>query len=192
MNLFYGIAEAVKRINIQSHYTIDSFPVSVCENIRIKRSKIIKGEVYRCYKASKRVFSYGFSVQVIATVDGIPVEFAFLPGSIYDSKAMKTMYFNLPEGSVVYGDSGYTDYTFEDQIKETEDISLMIARKSNSKRKHEPWQEYLITTCRKGIECVFSQITALFPKRIHAVTTEGFFLKLAIFIMAYTFQKTIL
>lgn len=60
MNLFYGIAQAVKRINIQSHYTIDSFPVSVCENIRIKRSKIIKGEVYRCYKASKRVFFYGF------------------------------------------------------------------------------------------------------------------------------------
>lgn len=192
INLFFGISQAVKQINIQSHYTIDSFPVSVCENIRINRSRIVQGKIYRGYKASKRQYFYGFTVQVIATVDGIPVEFVILPGSIHDCGAMKNMSFNLPEKSIVYGDSAYTDYWFEEMIKETEDISLMIARKSNSKRKHEPWQEFLISHYRKGIESVFSQITALFPKRIHAVTPEGFLLKLAIFIIAFTFQKTIL
>ena len=192
ITMFFRIAEAVKRINISSEYTIDSFPVSVCEKIRIWRSKIITGEIYRGYKASKRDYFYGFTVQVIATVDHVPVEFALLPGSIYDSKGMKSLFFNLPPGSTVYGDSGYTDYTFEDEMKEAEDISLKIARKCNSKRKHEPWQDYLISHYRKGIEPVFSQITGLFPKRIHAVTVEGFLLKVIIFIIAYTFQKTIL
>jgi len=190
-NLFFGIAEVVKGINIQSYYTIDSFPVSVCEKVRINRSKIVTGEIYRGYKASKRDYFYGFTVQVIATVDGIPVEFALTPGSVHDSKGMKNLFFNLPSGSTVYGDSGYTDYTFEDEIKDAENISLKIARKSNSKRKLEPWQDYLISHYRKGIEVVFSQITALFPKRIHAVTDQGFILKVILFIIAYTFQKTI-
>jgi len=44
INLFFNIAEIVKKINITSKYIIDSFPVAVCENIRIARSKIITGE----------------------------------------------------------------------------------------------------------------------------------------------------
>jgi hypothetical protein len=31
-----------------------------------------------------RKYFYGFTVQVIATVDGIPVEFAMLPGCYHD------------------------------------------------------------------------------------------------------------
>ncbi|NLO00901.1 MAG: hypothetical protein GX126_01095 [Bacteroidales bacterium] len=68
-NLFFSIAEVLKRINISSEYIIDSFPVPVCENIRISRSRIVKGEQYRDYKPSMRKYFYGFTVQVIATVD---------------------------------------------------------------------------------------------------------------------------
>lgn len=190
--MFFYISEAIKRLNITSEYSIDSFPFIVCENIRISRSRIVSGEVYRGYKASKRAYFYGFAVQVIATVDGIPVEFAVHPGSIHDSEGMKMLAFDLPRGSKVFGDSAYTDYRFEDDIKEIERIKLMIARKSNSKRKHQPWQEYMITNSRKSIETMFSQITTMFPKRIHAVTVEGLMIKLLIFIFAFTFQKTIL
>lgn len=190
--LFLYIGEAIKRLNIASEYTMDSFPLIVCENIRIGRSRIVSGNAYRGYKASKRTYFYGFAVQVIATVDGIPVEFAAHPGSMHDSQGMRMLAFGLPPNSIVYGDSAYTDYMFEDDIKEIERITLMIARKSNSKRKREPWEEYLISTSRKGIETMFSQITALFPKRIHAVTVNGFMIKLLIFIFAFTILKTIL
>ncbi len=192
ISLFFRIAKAIKRLNITSEYSIDSFPVVICENIRISRSKIIKGKIYRGFKASKRQYFYGFTVQVIATIDGIPVEFALLPGSIHDSEGMKNMFFDLPQGSTVYGDSAYTDYLFEDEIYEAENILLMITRKSNSKRKHEPWEEYLINTSRKSIETMFSQITDMFPKRIHAVTIEGFLIKVILFIFAFTFQKALL
>jgi hypothetical protein len=192
ISLFFHIAKAIKQLNITSEYSIDSFPIVACENIRIRRSKIIKGKIYRGFKASKRQYFYGFTVQVIATIDGIPVEFAILPGSIHDSEGMKYMFFDLPQGSTVYGDSAYTDYSFEDEIHEVENILLMITRKSNSKRKHEPWEEYLINTSRKGIETMFSQIIAMFPKRIHAVTVKGFLLKVILFIFAFTFQKALL
>ena len=84
VDLFLNTADIIKRLNISSEYIIDSFPVATCENIRICRSKLIKGKQYRGYKPSMRKYFYGFTVQVITTVDGIPVEFAMLPGCYHD------------------------------------------------------------------------------------------------------------
>jgi hypothetical protein len=39
------------------------------------------------------------------------------------------------------------------------------------------------------METVFSGITCAFPKFIHAVTYEGFLLKVQAFIFAFTIQK---
>jgi hypothetical protein len=186
ITLFFDLAEVIKKINITSEYIIDSFPVSVCENIRIQRCKIIKGNQYRGRKASLKKYFFGFTIQVIVTVDGTPVEFAILPGSYHDIIGMRNMFFNLPEGSILYGDNAYTDYDYEDDCLEAENIRLMIARKNNSHRQHQPWQEYLISTNRKRIETTFSQIVLMFPKHIHAVTVDGFLLKIILFIFVFT------
>jgi hypothetical protein len=192
IDLFSNTAEIIKRLNISSEYIIDSFPVATCENIRICRSKLIKGKQYRGYKPSMRKYFYGFTVQVIATVDGIPVEFAMLPGCYHDIDGMKNMFFNLPEDSTVYGDSAYTDYNYEQVCIDAESIKLMIARKSNSKQPHEPWENFLIANSRKRIETTFSQISSMFPKRIHAVTTDGFLMKVILFIFVFTINKKLL
>jgi hypothetical protein len=123
-----------------------------------------------------RKYFYGFSVQVIATVDRIPVEFAMLPGCYHDIDGMKNMFFNLPGNSTVYGDSAYSDYNYEQVCLEAESIKLMIARKSNSKKPHKPWENFFIADSRKRVETAFSQISSMFPKRIHAVTNNLIFI----------------
>jgi hypothetical protein len=139
-----------------------------------------------------RKYFYGFSVQVIATVDGIPVEFAMLPGCYHDIDGMKNMSFNLPEDSIIYGDSAYTDYNYEQICLDAEGIKLMIARKSNTKRPHEPWENFMIADSRKRIETTFSQISSMFPKRIHAVTPDGFLMKVVLFIFVFTINEKFL
>lgn len=64
-----------------------------------------------------------------------------------------------------------------------------IQRKSNSKRKDEPWIRFLKEQMRKGIETTFSMLKALFLRKIHAVTFKGFLLKKLMFIVGYTFNK---
>jgi len=59
------------------------------------------------------------------------------------------MFFNLPKNSTVYGDSSYTVHNCEDIWKEAEKTKLMIARKSNTKRPHEPWENFLTANSRK-------------------------------------------
>lgn len=59
---------------------------------------------------------------------------------------------------------------------------LQIARKRNSTRPDSPALAYIKQVTRHPIETVFSQITLRFPKSIHAVTLDGFLLKLVTFI----------
>lgn len=70
-----------------------------------------------------------------------------------------------------------------------DEITLMSIRKHNSKRPDSPCLAYIKQTTRHYIETVFSQITLRFPKGIHAVTFEGFLLKVSSFIWVYSLEK---
>jgi hypothetical protein len=192
IDLFFQLSTLIKELNISSEYSIDSFPVHTCDNIRIANSKLIQGEAYRGKKVSMRRYFYGYNVHILSTTDGIPVEYTFLPGRSHDSNALKQMPLLVDAGSIIYADSAYTNYAIEDMLRDAEGIDLLVARKSTSKRKHEPYIEYLISTMRKRIETTFSEISSLFPKKIHAVTEYGFIMKVVLFIFSYALIRTIL
>lgn len=177
------IGEIFKSINPTQEYAVDSFPVAVCENVRIFHSKIYTGEQYRGYQASKKRFFYGIKVHMVVTVDGKPIEFILSPGSCSDIKAFKRLDLDLPEGSMIYGDKAYTDYEEEDLLT-TVGIHFKPQRKGNAKRQHSGCLNYLINCKRKIVETAFSGIARLFPKHIHAVTARGFELKIALFACA--------
>jgi hypothetical protein len=187
--LFFQIGQHLKTIAGASDYVLDSFPVAVCDNIRISRCKLLKGEQWRGKQASMRRYFYGVKVQVLSTNTGIPVEFCFVPGSESDVQALKKLPMTVAPESSIYADSGYTDYSIEDDAKDAESLRLMIQRKSNSKRKDEPWIRFLKEHMRKGIETTFSMLKGLFLRKIHAVTFKGFLLKIVMFIVAFTFNK---
>ena len=42
---------------------------------------------------------------------------------------------------------------------------------------------------RKGIETTISEVKAKMLRTIHAVTQEGFLLKVALFVIAFSFEK---
>ena len=183
------LGNAFKQTNKSKNYVVDSFPVAVCKNIRIGRSKIYeKDEQYRGKCVSKHEYFYGVRVHLISTTQGGPVEVIIAPGSYHDSTIFKQLNLDLPEGSTLYADSGYTDYAYEDLINEASGFNFFVARRSNSKRPHKPWVSAFISYARKSIETTFSKITSLFPQSIHAVTKKGFELKVFLFVLAHSFK----
>ena len=84
------------------------------------------------------------------------------------------------------------NYSIEDMLKDAENIDLLVQRKSNSKKQHEPYVDYLISSMRKRIETTFSEISNFLPKKIHAVTEFGFLLKVVIFIFGYAISRTLI
>lgn len=189
--LFYYLADFFKALNLSAEYLIDSFPVAVCDNIRIGRSRLVKGEEYRGKIASKRRYFFGFRVQLVTTRDKQPVQYFILPGSYVDVTALQMMHLELPAGSEVFGDAGYTDYEQEALYADCEQIYLQIQRKSNSHRPDQAWQAAYKKALRQRIEQAFSQITMRFPKKIHAVTEAGFLIKIVLFLLAYALETNL-
>jgi hypothetical protein len=172
----------------RTSYIIDSLPVAVCDNIRIRRCKLFQGPEYRGYNASKRRYFYGLKMHLLITGSGQPVEFVLTPGATADITAFKSFDLDLPAGSVIHADKAYTDYDEEDLMQEAAGITLQPQRKKNSKRPLPAWREFLSKPIRQKVETTFSLVTQRFPRHIHAVTAEGFVIKLTCFLLAYSFQ----
>jgi hypothetical protein len=172
--LFAVLAAVFKEGNSSGEYVVDSLPIPVCDNIRIWRCRLYEGEEFRGYIASKKRYFYGLRVHMIVTAeDGKPVEFFLEAGATNDNRAFKGFELGLPEGSTIYADKQYNDYHYEDLMEEAASIRMRPLRKKNSKRPLAPFVEYIQQLMRKRIETSFSQIGALMPKKIHAVTARG-------------------
>jgi Transposase DDE domain len=175
-----------KQLDTESIYIIDSFPIAVCDNYQNPRAKLYQHEEYRGCIASKKRYFYGLKVHLLVTKDGQPVECLLTPGSYSDVRMLKAFRFDVPEGSHVYADKAYNDYALEDVLLEASQVRLYPIRKKGSKRSLPPYIAYVQHYYRKRIETVGSLIEQMLPKTIHAVTAEGFELKVFLFVLAYS------
>jgi len=173
-------------------YIVDSFPVAVCQNYKRFRCKLFSGKKFHGYTASKKQYFFGIKVHMIVSSKGIPIEFVFTPGSEADLRGLHRLNLDLPSESLLFGDKAYTEYELEDFLKNEIKIHLISKRKSNSKRKHGPYEELKLSLTRNRIETVFSTIISMMPRWIRARTERGFCLKIMFFILAYTIKASFL
>src|SRR5256714_1751427 len=184
ITLFDLLGQTWKTLNTDAIYVIDSIPIAVCDNIRIRRSTIYSKEDFRGYQASKKRYFYGLKIHLMVTQEGQPVECFLTHGGFGDVDALKYYAYALPDGSIIYADKAYNDYEIEDLLKEAEHIHLLPMRKKNSKRALPPYISFVQHYHRKRVETAGSLIEQLLPKSIHAVTSQGFELKVALFVIA--------
>lgn len=187
-NLFRVLGEVFVRCNPSSSYVVDSLPIPACDNIRIKSCQLLPEEEHRGYVASKRRFFFGLKVHLLVSGQGEPIEFVLTPGSTSDIIAFKSFDLDLPAGSLVHADRAYNDYGEENLLLEAAGITLQPQRKKNSKRPLAVCREFVFKPVRQHVEIAFSQITNLFPRHIHAVTANGFVLKIVCFLLAYSLK----
>jgi len=186
--LFQVLAEGFKAENSENIYSIDTFPVAVCDTIRISRSHLSQDPDWRGKIASKRRYFYGLKVHLMGTKTGQIVEAFFTPGRASDVLGLRCYNFDLPQGSVVYADKAYCNYGIEDALAAS-GISLRPIRKKNAKRQYPPHEVYLQQFHRKQVEVTNSLVAQLLPKSIHAVTATGFELKVFLFIIATSIKQ---
>jgi hypothetical protein len=106
------------------------------------------------------------------------------PGSLHDLSSLLLLPLDLPEGVELYLDRGYESYLYEDLLREAQGIVPMVIRRGNSRR-YVPWLQYLAIVGRRVVETVGGMLHAMFPRRIHAVTQEGFVIKVLSFVLAH-------
>jgi hypothetical protein len=189
--IFQAISHSFTQLLSEKEYIIDSTTLEICDNIRIRRCRMLEGEEFRGYKASFRRYFYGLRLQLLTTVQGVPVDYLITEGSMHDGQAMKEMDFDLPAESIVYSDAAYTDYTFEDRMNESKNIQWLSQRKGNTKRPWKKRKQYRINKMRKRIETVFSTLKNMFRRKLQAYDIESYMRKIRFFIYAFQLRYLI-
>jgi len=180
--LFVFLSELFKKLNGSQIYSVDSFPVELCQIQREKRSKLWRDASLKGYNASKKKYFYGFKVHMVVTTNQEPVSCYISEGSMHDATASYKFLPTLPKNSIVIGDKGY----ISGKLKEFLDkfgIELSALKRKNMKEDPNHKSKRKI---RKGVETAFSVITAKFGKVIRATSIRGFLVKLKLFILAYS------
>jgi len=152
--------------------------------MRIRRAKIDADEQFRGYQASKKRYVYGLKIHLMVTQDGQPVECFLTHGGCGDIDTLKYYAYELPDRAIIYADKAYNDYAIEDLLKEVDQIRLIPMRKKNTERALPPSISFVQSYHRKRVETAGSLIEQLLPQSIHAVTAQGFELKVALFVIA--------
>ena len=180
------LAQMHQHSNPERLHIVDTFPVPVCRNIRIRRCRIYKGDAFHGYCASKKEYFFGLKVSLIVTESGAPVEMLLIAGSRADIAALRSMELNLPEGSTLFGDSGFLDTDFEAALAQETGLRLVVPRRANMKEQLDGCLEYICRVSRKRVETSFSLLTERLARSIHAVTPRGFELKIMFTVLAFS------
>lgn len=106
------------------------------------------------------------------------------PGSFHDLTSLLLLPLDMGEGRELYMDRGYESSLYEDLLREAQGLVPMPIRKFCSKR-YVPNLQYLALLGRRVVETARSMLHNLLPRRSHAVTAEGFVLKIFTFVLAH-------
>ncbi len=182
----FALSQVHQQSNRHNVHIVDTCPIPVCRNIRIKRCKIYQDEAFRGYCASKKEYFYGLKLCLVVTESGEPVEVLLAPGATPDIAALRAMDLNLPDGCTLLGDGGFLDRLFEKALREEAGIDLIVPRRKNMKEQLDDCTAYVCRRLRKQVENSFSQIAERLARSIHAVTARGFELKVFLTVLAFS------
>ena len=105
--LFMWLGDLFIKLDGQRIYSVDSFPVELCQINREKRSNLWRAPELKGFNASKSKFFYGVKVHMVVTTDKSPVRCYISSGSMHDVNAAYKLLPQLPKDSLAIGDKGY-------------------------------------------------------------------------------------
>lgn len=166
---------------------IDSFPVPVCQPIRNHRVKIFHGYADIGYKATKKIYYYGFKVHAITSDDGYLLDYTVTKASVHDAKEVVELINNAqPENHYILGDEGYLGKKLHEQLSQMGyELWTPYRRNMKDAKKHNDHQ---LMAIRRTIESDFSLLTYYNAENNRARSLKGFQMRLEVAILAYNLE----
>lgn len=180
--LFLWLGDLFIKIDGNKIYSVDSFPVELCQINREKQSNLWRSPELKGFNASKSKFFYGVKVHMVVTTDKAPIRCYISTGSMHDVTAAYELLPQLPIKSLAIGDKGYVSEKLSTFLQAF-NIKLSAIGRKNMKTDID---YFIKRKIRKGVETAFSMITAKFGKVIKATSIGGFLTKLKLFLTAYS------
>lgn len=186
LQLIYQIRQEMnKKVDLNGQFLIiDSFPVPVCQPIRNYRAKIFRGYANIGYKATKKIYFYGFKVHAIVSDDGYILDYVVTKASVHDARETVELLENThPSNYYLLGDEGYLGKELHQQLKQMGyELWTPYRKNMTGAKKHNDHQ---LMAIRRTIESDFSLLTHYNAENNRARSLTGFQARLEIAILTY-------
>lgn len=169
-------------------YLMDSMPVPVCQWVRGRSCKKVRGKVYYGRCGAKGIHFFGWRLHLLFSVEGIPLRFELLPARCHDLTPIYQLLTDLPAGARVLGDKGYNSRRDETCLRDHFGVHLIPMRRRNM-QPHRWADDFDLRRFRLRVESFISQLVSMGIQRLHARTHAGFELKLHASLLALTFRN---
>lgn len=133
---------------------IDSTPLVVCHNLRIKQHKVFAGLVQRGKNSTGWFF--GFKLHLVFNDRGELLNLALTPGNVDDRKPVPKLVKEL--FGKLFGDKGYISQPLFELLLDTFNIQLITRLRSNMKNRLMPLADHLLLRKRSIIETIIDQL----------------------------------
>ncbi|MCP4459976.1 MAG: IS982 family transposase [Cytophagales bacterium] len=152
--------------NVDSYRLVDSFPFRLAKLPRLARSSKpfeYAGSVGFC--PTLKEYYYGFKVNLITELRGIPIAFVLTPANPHDTEGLKQLLNEMIELGfhsmtiVIVGDKGYIGKEYAQFIKENYGIKLMAIQKNYDKKMPKSGLNVLLTKTRRLVETTIGCLT---------------------------------
>lgn len=158
-------------------YILDSMPIPICKNIRIKASKICKDDENvlptTTYHASHKQYYYGFKLQLLITKKGIPHTAALTTASMHDSQYLACFEDVQITDCELIADMGYLSEAHQLNLFDSYKIKIITPLRANMDKTLSQWNKKRRYQ-RKRIETLNSQLDdQMMIHRNYAKTLTG-------------------
>lgn len=130
---------------------IDSTPIRVCKNKRIKRNKVFNG-IAQLGKSTMGYF-FGFKLHLVINERGELINFVITPGNVDDRDPLKNKRFIKKITGKLYGDKGYVSAPLA-QILFVDGIQLITGIRNNMKNCLMEMSDKILLRKRSIIETI--------------------------------------
>lgn len=139
------------------------------------------------YVAAKRVYIYGYRLQILMTLRGVILDFALIPAAYKDTQGAEEWLYKH-SGRRILADKGFTHYEMSQRLLEQSVQLLAMSRQNQSKHPLPVELKRIIPRWREICETVNSQLVQQFKiQRNHARSFYGFCARLLAKLTAHTF-----
>ena len=163
---------------------IDSTPISVCHNKRIRRHKTFAGLARR--GKSTMGYFYGFKLHLVVNDQGEILAFCLTPGNVDDRQPVPILAREL--WSKLVGDKGYISQNLFEQLF-GQGLQLITIARKDMKNRLMPVMDRVLTRKRSLIETINDQLKNI-SQIVHTRhrSPVNFLVNLLAGLIAYTWQ----
>jgi len=134
---------------------VDSTPIRVCKNKRIKRNKVFKG-IAEVGKSTMGWF-YGFKLHIVINKKGEVLNFAVTQANVDDREPLKNEYFLQQIFGKLFADKGYVSDKLK-QLLFVDGINLITGIRNNMKNSLMSLNDKILLRKRSVIETVNDEL----------------------------------